>query len=258
MTVPADLPTLFDSLRAQDWAEITLGKSQAHVWRIDLGAHGAVFLKSEPAHALSEVPGEGKRLDWLARMGFKSPRLVDAVEEAGRHWLLMTAVPGQDLTHYTDQPEALSRILAQGLRRLHALDPTHCPFDHSLDQRIAAGRANVLAGRVDESDFEPVHQGWSAAAVLDWVEANRPPTGTLLVTHGDACLPNLLAEDGRFSGMVDCGRLGVADPWQDLALACRSITANCGEAYVAPFLAAYGAEWDPVKYRFYNALDELF
>lgn len=258
MSAPIDLPEQLVSLRDHDWSPITLGRSEAAVWRIGLGNDNAVFLKAAPAHGLSELPGEADRLDWLARTGFKAPRRVEMLEASDRHYLLMTAVPGTDLTHYRDDPEALCRIYAQGLRRLHALDPTHCPFDHSLDRRLADAKANVAAGRVDETDFDADRQGWTATHIMDWLLANRPPTGDRIVTHGDACLPNLMALDGRFSGMVDCGRLGTADAWQDLALACRSLIYNCGAQYIPAFLAAYGAEWDEARYRYYCTLDELF
>lgn len=258
MSFPADLPSEFASLRGQHWQRITIGKSDADVWRIAMGGGQVLFLKIGPTHAREALRGEAERLEWLSHMGFRAPRLVELVETETRVWLLMTQVPGEDLTHHAGRPDEMVRILAQALRRLHALDERHCPFDQSIARQFAAGAANVSAGRVDESDFGPDHMGWRAGEVLQWLEANRLPEGKLLVTHGDACLPNLMAENGRFSGVIDCGRLGLADPWQDLALACRSIAHNSGEAYVAPFLAAYGAEWDPVKYRYYCALDELF
>ena len=112
---------------------------------------------------------------------------------------------------------------------------------------------------MDEADFDTEHQGWSGAQVLDWLRQHQlPATGERIVTHGDASTPNILALDGRFSGLVDCGRLGVADPWQDLALACRSIACNIGQEHIGPFLGSYGANWDQAKYRYYCALDDMF
>jgi aminoglycoside 3'-phosphotransferase-2 len=258
MTKPSDLPESLSPLAGLDWTEIGIGKSSCDVWRIMLGDGNAVFLKAEPVHPLAELPGEIERLNWLTKMGFKSPRVIDAEQSNDRIWLLMSAVPGQDLTHYLDRPADFVRAYAQGLKRMHALDPAHCPFDHSIEARIAEAEARVDAGLVDESDFDTAHIGWTGQQVLDWLKANRPKEGQLIVTHGDASAPNILADDGRFSGMVDCSRLGRSDVWQDLTLACRSIAHNVGEEHVASFLKTYGVEWDETKYRFYNALDEMF
>jgi aminoglycoside 3'-phosphotransferase-2 len=258
MNLPSGLPEAFAALRGNAWTPVTIGRSDAEVWRITLADGNAVFLKAERIHALGELAGEIERLEWLTRMGFKAPRVIDTAEVEDRGFLLMTAVPGADLTHGIDQPEALCRIYAQGFRRLHALDPAACPFDHGIDARLAEAEARVAAGLVDETDFDATRHGWTARQVFDWLVASRPEPGERIVTHGDASAPNILAQNGRFSGMVDCGRLGVADLWQDLALACRSIAYNVGEQHIAGFLAAYGVAWDETKYRYYCALDELF
>jgi aminoglycoside 3'-phosphotransferase II len=256
MTIPSDLPQSFAPLRDRVWTRMTVGESGASVFRIELSEETSVFLKSEPLDPLAELPGEIERLNWLTRMGFKAPRVIDAEQSADRVWLLMSAVPGEDLTHI-DDPTQIARIFSQGLKRLHALDPAQCPFDHSIDARLALAEQRIRAGLVDETDFDEERQGWTATQVVDWLDRNRPAVGKPTVTHGDASSPNLLAEDGRFSGMIDVSRLGVADAWQDLALACRSV-ADYGEEHVAAFLSAYGVEWDEAQYRFYCTLDELF
>lgn len=258
MTVPSDLPESLSPLRDLAWSEISIGKSPASVWRITLSDATTVILKSEPVHPLSELPGEIERLNWLTRMGFKAPRVIDAEQSADRLWLLMSAVPGADLTNFTDRPDLVVRAYAQGLKRMHALDPAQCPFDHSLDARLALAEQRVAAGLVDESDFDTEHEGWTARQVFDWLVANRPGEGALIVTHGDASAPNLMMDDERFSGVVDCGRLGRADVWQDLTIACRSIAYNLGQPHAEAFLATYGVAWDAAKYRFYSALDEMF
>lgn len=251
------LPARLASLQERHPLSITLGRSGAAVWRFD-GEDETLFLKAEPVHPLSELPGEAERLRWLGTTGIPAPRLRDTFDDHGLTWLLMTALPGQDLTQLANRPEVLRNALATGLRTLHALDPAACPFDGRLDAKLSAGAANAAAGWVDETDFDESRHGWTAPQVLAWLLEHRPASEDLVVAHGDASLPNIMAEGGVFSGVVDCGRLGVADRWQDLAIACRSLAYNCGREHVAPFLAAYGAAWDEERYRYYCTLDELF
>ena len=251
------LPAQLSTLAGREMVQVTLGKSEANVWRVE-GAGETLFLKSAPVHPLSELPGEAERLAWLNATAVPSPKVRDAFVADGHDWLLMTALPGRDLTQFVDQPALVCQVLASALRSVHALDPRDCPFDHRLDARLAAGMTNAAAGRVDETDFDTGHIGWTAEAVIEWLLANRPQREDLVVTHGDVSLPNIMSHSGGFSGVIDCGRLGVADRWQDLAIACRSLKYNCGPQYVAPFLAAYGAEWDAERYAYYCALDELF
>jgi aminoglycoside 3'-phosphotransferase-2 len=251
------LPLQLKPLATRDWEPMTIGESSASVWRIAMG-ESALFLKAEPAHDLSEMADELLRLDYLAEMGFPAPRVVDHVLADDFNWLLMTAVKGRDLTHLGVEPQVLIQVLADGLKRLHALDPANCPFDHSLERRLRDAEANLQAGMVDETDFDDERDGWTAQQVFDWLIANRPEETSRVVTHGDACLPNILCNEGRFSGIVDCARVGVSDRWQDLALACRSLAFNGGQDHVEAFLAAYGAELDEERFAYYCALDDLF
>ncbi|HEY8576989.1 MAG TPA: APH(3') family aminoglycoside O-phosphotransferase [Devosia sp.] len=252
-----DLPLRLVALASREWSRVTIGKSQAAVWRLEAPGE-TLFLKSAPRHCANPLDIEVDRLAWLATTGLPCPAVLDFVEGEDTEWLLMSAVAGADLTTMVERPEALCAIMADALRRLHQVDLATCPFDHRLDRKLGMAERNFVAGWVDESDFDDEHQGWSAGQVLDWVKRNRPDEAHLVVAHGDACLPNIMALDGAVSGFVDCGRLGIADPWQDLALACRSIASNCGKQYVQHFLARYGAEWSADRNRYYATMDNLF
>jgi aminoglycoside phosphotransferase len=67
-----------------------------------------------------------------------------------------------------------------------------------------------------------------------------PAPGNVLI-HGDYCLPNVLVEDGRLTGLVDVGRSGLGDPRDDLAAGLWSLHYNFGPGYGGHFLDSYGA-----------------
>lgn len=237
----------------------TIGASGADVFRIVRAGQADVFLKSEPALPLSELPGEVERLRWMAQIGLPGPSVLAAVSEGQRHHLLMSAVLGQDMaTAFDLQPALILRVAAMALRILHETPIDDCPFDHRLESRLIDAGRRVQAGRVDESAFDGPRQGWTAAQVWTQLQADRPSAQDWVVTHGDACLPNLMLEGKWFTGFIDCGRLGVADRYQDLALAARSITHNFGAQWVSLFFQEYGIEPDEERMEFYCVLDEFF
>ncbi|EMV5053014.1 APH(3') family aminoglycoside O-phosphotransferase [Pseudomonas aeruginosa] len=144
------------------------------------------------------------------------------------------------------------------LQRMDRLPLEACPFDHRLEHRLADASARAEAGLIDEEDFDDERQGMPVQNLLDELYASRPGQEDLVVTHGDACLPNFMVHQGQFSGFIDCGRLGVADRYQDLALTARSIERNLGKEWLAPFFALYGVEMDAERIAFFCLLDEFF
>jgi len=241
------------------WAAQTIGRSGAAVFRLEASGRPTLFVKTGAAGSGSELPDEAARLRWLAASGTACPSVLAEARAAGQDWLLTTALRGRDLASACDlAPGQIVRIAADALHDLHRLDVTSCPFDRTLARCVARARARLEAGLVDDGDFDEERHGRSAADLFREVLARCPDRQDLVVAHGDACLPNLLADQGRFAGFVDCARLGIADRHQDLALATWSIRHNLGAPWVEPFLQRYGVAADPERLGFYRLLDEFF
>ncbi|MCI1001485.1 MULTISPECIES: APH(3')-II family aminoglycoside O-phosphotransferase [Ochrobactrum] len=257
-----DLPdALLHRLAGYSSQQDELGRSSANVLLLDHDAHEPLVLKIEPASTVSELADERARLEWLSAQGLPCPSVVAYERMADRHFLLMTRLAGSNLASSvgTLTPDRIVSILATALKALHSVNPAACPFDHRLEHRIKDARKRVEAGAVDEDDFDTEREGRTAEGLFSELHRLKPSQEDVVVTHGDACLPNFMASDGTFTGFIDCGRLGLADRHQDLGLACWSIRYNLGNEWVKPFLDLYSAEAiDEAKIAYYRLLDEFF
>jgi kanamycin kinase len=192
------------------------------VWLNELGGvtfslAGAEYVKVYPDQHASLLTAEATRLRWAA--GFAA---VPRVLSTGPGWLHTAALPGRSAVdaHWVARPLEAARAIGAGLRLLHdALPVDRCPFDSPA-----------------------------------WVPADAPPADELVVCHGDACAPNtIVGDDGRCTGHVDLGDLGVADRWSDLAVATMSLAWNFGTAHEDALLAAYGVAPDHERIAYYRA-----
>jgi aminoglycoside 3'-phosphotransferase-2 len=257
MRLPSAIAAL---VKDGDFERIDIGCSRASVFRITGPGRPTVFLKSAPVTlAARGLIHEAERLQWLDGK-LPVPRLLSFSVEHDWEHLLMTGVPGLNgVDAGRDDPHAIVVGLAEALRHWHAQSVAGCPFDETLELRIERAREQVRAGLVDESDFDDERRGRTASSLLIDLEGLPPIGESRVLTHGDPCLPNVMFEGARVTGFVDCDRAGVADPYQDLALASRSIAGNLGHEWVDMFFRKYGLPIpDQRKLSFYRLLDEFF
>lgn len=197
---------------------------------------------------------------------------VPEVLAAEGEYLLMSRVPGEMLckSAFTDRPQLLIERLAEALHMLWNADTTGCPYPDRTALALAEARRRVEAGLCSTTDVEPDTYGSggfaSPEALLTWLEANRPDERPVL-SHGDFCLPNIFADEHGITGFIDVGRAGIADPYQDIALAYRSLRHNYEGKYARPGMPqleydtlfdAVGIKPDFERIRYYTLLDELF
>lgn len=242
--------------------EIREGMSGTSIFHVEGRGQPDYYLKVATRQSEQDLYPEVSRLLWL-KGRLPVPEVLYWGENAERQYLLISAVPGMVLYDDTIREHLpnLIRLYAAGLHQIHDIPVESCPFDRRLDVKIAQATQRVQAGLVDVMNLDPERQGRSAQSLFRELLATRPDNEDLVFTHGDYCTPNILVDPDamRVCGFIDWGRAGVADRYQDLALAARSIVYNFGEAWVKPFFDAYGiADVDKQKVAFYKLLDEFF
>lgn len=257
--VPASLPA---ELAGYAWGRNLIGESGGAVYRLHGKADGPdLYLKHGKDDVADDIGNEMLKLRWLgARV--PAPAVVHFTRTADEAWLLMTALPGktayQLLEAHPEQRHAVVDALASFLRRIHAIPVDACPFTSEHAYRLRLARARIDAGLVDADDFDEERAGWTAEGVWGAMQALLPLAPDPVVTHGDYSLDNVLLRDGEVVGCIDVGRVGIADRYQDLAIAWNCL-GEFGNALQERFLKQYGvAEVDRAKLQFHLMLDELF
>jgi len=261
--MPIPLPPSWrERLSGATWEREPEGESGGVIHRIVAGTGERLFLKYGEGAIADAVADEAIRLRWLQGR-VATVRLVSTAIEADAAWLLTSAAPGKIGDVWIEErPEFLPQVIsgfATFLRTLHALPVDDCPFDASAAVRLSAARKLVSAGVVDETDFGDDFRGMSAAAVLAKAEALASHASGCVVTHGDFSLGNLLLDSaGEVTGCIDVGRLGIADPYQDVVILWENL-GEFGDAAQRMLLAELDLEsLDETRLLFHRTMDELF
>ncbi|MEI6914122.1 MAG: APH(3') family aminoglycoside O-phosphotransferase [Armatimonadota bacterium] len=239
---------------------LTTGYSGAEVLRLNYHDHSPLVLKMRKLGPGITLKEEADRLEWACKR-LPTAEVFSYCADDVHEFLLMTNIRGVSLEQHANAPEvdAIAHVLADGLRQIHGLSVADCPFDETLDIKLKRAEEGVLANLVSPEQFAEEHKGWSSQDILQQLIDTRPADEDLVVTHGDYCLPNILMDNGRLAGFVDLGLFGIADRYQDLALASRSLEWNNNAEQIPLLFKAYGLETvDEEKLKYYQMLDELY
>ena len=222
--------------------DIASGRRVKAVWQNEAGGHtfqvgvgtDREFVKVATPHGRVDLRVEADKLRWAAPH-LRVPTVLGYGRDGTSEWLHTAGLPGRSAVDadWVARPQEAVVAIGAGLRALHDRLPVDdCPYSWSVADRLAA----------------------KAPTARHAVPA-PPSVDRLVVCHGDACAPNtLIADDGRFSGHVDLGDLGIADRWADLAVATLSLGWNYPGDREPEFFAAYGVEPDPVRIAYYRTL----
>ncbi|MEP6528300.1 MAG: APH(3') family aminoglycoside O-phosphotransferase [Nocardioidaceae bacterium] len=250
------------------WEPVTVGESGAAVFR---RSDGVVFAKCAGRRWVDDLRDERDRVAWLATTDVPCAEIAGWHETDDGGCLVTTAVHGTLACDVSSEmvPRAV-RSLAAVLRTLHSIPPKSCPFDRTLAVTMPVVEDVVRRGAVNANYLDPEWRGTPPSSLLAGLQselerATRLEETDLVVCHGDACLPNFVIDPETLecAGVIDLGRLGVADRYLDLSLTTLSIgSTGMNHQYSAAdadmFLQTYGLnDPDTARMRFYQILDSL-
>ncbi|MEV0096548.1 aminoglycoside phosphotransferase family protein [Streptomyces sp. NPDC050738] len=189
------------------------------------GTVNAVYrLGDDMAVRLPRIAGADPGIEhrWLPYLAPRLPTGIPAVLGKGRPaegypwpWTVCTWLDGAnpDPAHLVD-PGQLAKGLAEFIGALQQIDPAEGPpaYRGGLLSEVDAETRDAIAelDRLDMID--------AAAATSAWEESLGAPawSGPPVWLHSDLMPGNLLTADGRLTGVIDFGTLGVGDPAADL------------------------------------------
>lgn len=162
-----------------------------------------------------------------------------------RDWLFTAAVAGEDCTHetYLTHPERLCDTIAGALRKLHEIDPLHCPVPDRTTEYLDQAEKNYRTGNYDQSSFPDSFGYRSAEEAHDVLISEKDALQSRVLLHGDYCLPNIILDNWRISGFIDVGCGGVGDRHIDIFWGVWTLWFNLKtHQYQDRFLDAYGRD----------------
>jgi aminoglycoside phosphotransferase (APT) family kinase protein len=201
-----------------EWAELPLRRIEPS------GTVNAIFRLGEdlsvrlPRRDGPEEPGSNE-LEWLPRLAPRVPVEVPVPVAQGRpgsgypwFWEIHTWVDGETVPVEEIDAIQAARDLAELVRALQAIEPTGGP---------PPGRGVALAER------DPAFHYWlerfegDDRVVVEWERALAAPPwdGAPVWHHGDLDCRNWLVREGRITGVIDWGSMGVGDPACDVMVA---------------------------------------
>lgn len=225
-------------------------------------------LKIQPFSIETDV--EYRMLQFLSNYNLAPNVLAHEVAD-GVDFLLSKRLFGKMLcdSELLTNPQKVAQIATDTLRAMWSIDVSTCHVNNTLSNKLKLAEYRVVHNLVDMENCQPDTYGVGGRfrnpkELLKWLYDNQPKED-LVVTHGDFGLPNIFW-DGREAKVIDVGRGGVADRYQDIAILFRSLKDNINGTYgtyygtldVNMFVSALGfiPDWDKIDY--YILLDELF
>jgi aminoglycoside phosphotransferase (APT) family kinase protein len=200
-----------------DWAELPLRRVEPDgtvnaIFRLGDGLSVRLARREGPTEPGSEA------IDWLPGLAPQLPLEIPVPVAQGRpggrypwFWEIHTWVEGEMVPVAEIDEIQAARDLGSFVAALQAVDPSGAPPGRGVPLAELDGSFRHWFGRFPGDPA--LADEWEAAlAVPRW---SGPPVWH----HGDLDVRNWLVRDGRISGVIDWGCMGVGDPAADVMVA---------------------------------------
>ena len=225
-------------LDESEYEEINIGYSNTQVFHI-IKNEKEYFLKIGEKEYLNN---EYIKLQYLQNK-LPVPKIVFHEINDNIEYLITSKIPGEMVCsdYYMNHQSEGIDIIVEAFKLLYNIDISDCSIDVSLDYKLSLAENNIKKGLIknENIDKKVLEKYGDVEGVLDYLKKNKFDED-LCFSHGDISLPNIFADEGKFSGFIDVGDCGIADRWFDIAIVIRSIIRNFGEEYVQEFLDKLG------------------
>lgn len=236
--------------------EISIGCSDSNVFKVNKD-NNIYYLKMAKKGLLKS---EYDKLKWLQGR-ICVPKIVLYDESDDYEYLITESVEGEMVCsdYYQNNQELGLEVIKEAFNNIIDVDISNCPFDVSIEYKLALVENNVMNNLVSDNDLkkETLERFGSAKNLLKFLKDNKFVEEKCF-SHGDTSLPNIFANNNKFSGFIDVGECGIADKWFDLAICEKSIKRNYGEEYVSKFYEKLDVIPDRDKIDYYLLMMELY
>ena len=213
----------------QEWAHLPLHRIEP------AGTVNAIFrLGDELSVRLARRKGPtepgGKEAEWLPRLAPLVPVQIPVPVAQGFptdyypwFWAVHTWVEGETVPVEEVDGILAARDLARLVAALQQVDPVGAP----------RGRGIPLADRDKDFRYWLARFGGDHRVAAEWDRALTAPAwhGPPVWHHGDLDVRNWLVRDGRITGVIDWGSMGVGDPACDVMVAWKLRSSAARDAF---------------------------